>query len=110
MNIISWFSSTEEEKEEFLEEGSGSEDFSRYEGRGEEEFGVEEVPLTMYERGVVAQSLKNEINYWEEAMQHGEARVPERISILRNALESLERFDGTESWGPALCEKEENND
>lgn len=107
MNIISWYNSTEEEREEFLEsEESGTTDLDRYEGEDRERYDVEEVPFTIYERGVVSQALHNEIDYWERQMKEGHT-VPERISILRNALQSVEQFDGTDSWGEPISEKED---
>lgn len=105
MNIIDWYNSTDDEREQFLEDDDNKGDLTRYRGNSRERYGVQDVPLTMYERGVIYQALKNEITYWEQEMQDGNVHVPERISILRNALQSVAQFDGTKSWGEPLCEK-----
>lgn len=109
MNIIRWFQSTDKERTEFLHRSNeeGTTPLNRYEGDDRERYDVEDVPLTIYERGVTYQALRNEITYWEREMRDGNAQCPERISLLRNALQSLQQFDGLESWGEPLCEKDD---
>lgn len=72
MNIINWYNSNSEEREQFLENEDGAEGttpIDRYGGDSRKRYGVKDVPLTMYERGVTTQALKNEIDYWERKMK-----------------------------------------